>query len=37
LSVALRNLGDRRHPEWGAQANRVEFARSVFVNAVWQH
>jgi iron complex outermembrane receptor protein len=37
LSVALRNLGDRHHPEWGAAANRVEFARSVFVNAVWQH
>jgi iron complex outermembrane receptor protein len=37
LSVALRNLGDPRHPEWGAAANRAEFERSVFVKAVWQH
>lgn len=37
LSVALRNLGDSRHPEWGAAANRVEFARSVFFKAMWQY
>jgi iron complex outermembrane receptor protein len=37
LSVALRNLGEPRHPEWGPSANRAEFGRSVFVKAVWQH
>jgi iron complex outermembrane receptor protein len=36
LSVAVRNLGDSRHPEWGAAATRAEFERSVFVKAIWR-
>ena len=33
LSLAVRNLGERRHSEWG---NRVELERSVFLKAVWR-
>jgi hypothetical protein len=36
LSVAVRNLGDSRHPEWGTAATRAEFERSVFVKAIWR-
>jgi iron complex outermembrane receptor protein len=36
LSLAVRNLGDPGHPEWGSPLNRAEFERSVFINAVWR-
>lgn len=36
LSLAVRNATDRGHPEWGAPANRAEFARSVLLKAVWR-
>ncbi len=36
LSVAARNLGDARHPEWGNAANRAEIARSVMLKAEWR-
>ncbi|HSV46078.1 MAG TPA: TonB-dependent receptor [Ramlibacter sp.] len=36
LSVAARNLGDRRHPEWGAAATRAELARSLLLKAEWR-
>jgi iron complex outermembrane receptor protein len=35
LSLMLRNLGDRRHPEWGAAPGRAEFERTLFLKAVW--
>jgi iron complex outermembrane receptor protein len=31
LSLALQNLLDRRHPEWGPAANRAEIERAAFV------
>jgi iron complex outermembrane recepter protein len=36
LSLAVRNLGDPRHPEWGTPVNRAELDRSVFVKATWR-
>jgi iron complex outermembrane receptor protein len=36
LSVALRNLGDSRHPEFGSPISRAEFERSVFFKALWR-
>jgi iron complex outermembrane receptor protein len=36
LSLAVRNLGDPRHPEWGSPVNRAELDRSVFVKATWR-
>jgi iron complex outermembrane receptor protein len=36
VSLALRNLNDPRHAEWGAAANRAEFRRSVLLKAVWR-
>ena len=36
LSLAARNLTDRRHPEWGAPASRAEIPRSFFLKAVWR-
>jgi iron complex outermembrane receptor protein len=36
LSIAGRNLGDPRHPEWGSPLSRAEFTRSVFVQATWR-
>jgi iron complex outermembrane receptor protein len=36
LSLAVRNLTDAGHPEWGAAASRADIARSVFVKAVWR-
>jgi iron complex outermembrane receptor protein len=36
LSVAVRNLSDPRHAEWGTPASRAEFERSVFFKAVWR-
>jgi iron complex outermembrane recepter protein len=37
LSLALRNIGDLRHPEWGTALNRAELRRSAFVKAVWHY
>lgn len=37
LSVALRNIGDSRHAEWGAAPSRAELRRSAFVKAVWHY
>ena len=31
LSAAVQNLFDRRHPEWGAAANRAELERAAFL------
>jgi iron complex outermembrane receptor protein len=31
LSLAVQNLFDRRHPEWGPAANRAEFERGAFL------
>jgi iron complex outermembrane receptor protein len=31
LSLAVQNLFDRRHPEWGPPANRAEFERGAFL------
>jgi iron complex outermembrane receptor protein len=36
LSVAVRNLSDRSHAEWGAPATRAEIGRSVQLKAVWR-
>lgn len=36
LSLAVRNLNDPRHPEWGAAGNRAEIPRSVQFRAVWR-
>ncbi|HSH91047.1 MAG TPA: TonB-dependent receptor [Ramlibacter sp.] len=36
LSLAVRNLGDPRHPEWGTPANRAEIERSVVLKATWR-
>lgn len=36
LSLSLRNLGDNRHPEWGAPGARAEFERAFFLKAVWR-
>lgn len=36
LSLAIRNLTDRRHPEWGNPANRAEIERSVLLKAIWR-
>ncbi len=36
LSLAVRNVGDARHPEWGSPANRAEIERSVLLKAVWR-
>lgn len=36
LSLAVRNLADPKHPEWGSPASRAEFKRSVFVKATWR-
>jgi iron complex outermembrane receptor protein len=36
LSVAVRNLTDRRHAEWGAPATRAEIGRNVQLKAVWR-
>lgn len=36
LSVTLRNLLDRQHPEFGAPATRSEIERGVFVRLQWQ-
>jgi iron complex outermembrane recepter protein len=36
LSLALRNLTDRRHAEWGVPGSRAEFGRAVFFKAVWR-
>jgi iron complex outermembrane receptor protein len=33
LSLIGQNLGDRRHPEWGAAAARPEFERALFLRA----
>jgi iron complex outermembrane recepter protein len=37
LSLALRNIGDARHAEWGSPPNRAELRRSAFVKAVWHY
>ena len=37
LSLALRNLGDSSHPEWGSPLSRTEARRSAFVKAVWHY
>jgi iron complex outermembrane receptor protein len=37
LSLALRNIGDSRHAEWGSAANRAEIGRSAFVKAIWHY
>jgi iron complex outermembrane receptor protein len=36
LSLAVRNLTDRAHVEWGAAASRAEVGRSVLLKAVWR-
>jgi iron complex outermembrane receptor protein len=36
LSVAVENLLDRRHAEWGPQLTRSEIGRSVFLKALWR-
>jgi iron complex outermembrane receptor protein len=37
LALVLRNIGDPRHPEWGAPANRVEHQRSALLQLQWRH
>jgi iron complex outermembrane recepter protein len=36
LSVSARNLGDRRHPEWGQPLSRAEIERSLFFKLAWR-
>ena len=36
LSLAVRNLTDPQHPEWGTAGNRAEIPRSVVFRAVWR-
>lgn len=36
LSVAVRNLNDPSHPEWGLAGARAEIPRSFMVKAVWR-
>jgi iron complex outermembrane receptor protein len=36
LSLAVRNLTDKHHVEWGAPATRAQLDRSVFLKAVWR-
>lgn len=36
LSLALQNLLDSSHPEFGAAPGRSEFGRSVFLKALWR-
>jgi iron complex outermembrane receptor protein len=36
LSLAIRNLTDSRHVEWGAPAARAELPRTLLVKAVWR-
>jgi iron complex outermembrane receptor protein len=36
LSLAIRNLTDPQHVEWGAAGNRAEIPRSFIVKAVWR-
>ncbi len=36
LSLALRNIGNARHVEWGAPATRAEVERSVLLKATWR-
>jgi iron complex outermembrane receptor protein len=36
LSLAIRNLTDSRHVEWGAAGSRAELPRSFLVKAVWR-
>ena len=36
LSLAVRNLTDPRHPEFGPAATRAEIPRTVMVKAVWR-
>lgn len=35
LSLAVKNVFDRHHVEWGAGTDRVEFDRTVFLRATW--
>ncbi len=37
LSLALRNIGDARHAEWGSALSRAELRRSAFLKAVWHY
>jgi iron complex outermembrane recepter protein len=37
LSLALRDIGDSSHAEWGSAANRAEVRRSAFLKAVWHY
>jgi iron complex outermembrane receptor protein len=37
LSLAVQNLLDRRHPEWGSAVNRAEVARAFFLKLLWRH
>jgi iron complex outermembrane receptor protein len=34
VSITAENVGDARHPEWGAAANRVEFERAYFAKVL---
>jgi iron complex outermembrane receptor protein len=36
LSLALRNLTDPQHPEWGTAGNRAEIPRALLFKAVWR-
>jgi iron complex outermembrane receptor protein len=36
LDLALRNLADPRHPEWGTVTNRVELQRAVSLQVRWK-
>ncbi len=36
LALAVHNLADPRHPEWGSPANRVEFERAVLLQLRWR-
>jgi iron complex outermembrane receptor protein len=36
LSLAVRNLTDPRHPEWGAAGSRAEIPRSIVLKAIWR-
>lgn len=36
LSLAVQNVFDREHAEWGVDGNRASFGRNFFLKAVWR-